>query len=254
MGADIIPLQTYLKIISLSNLSDLSDNNLVDIASVLKPLIHQIRLHLADIGALDIAGPFLGKFEKEFSNPQGLKYSSAELFKEVDIFKAQLEAWIIDNSEKSVKNNSEKITNAGGDKINIHIHDLVKDSGKSEVKVKQKTKIDINIKVDLPAIQSDLRKFKREAAKLDDNLKEEIEEIEDDLLAITPNSEQSKINKAINRLSSFMQELGDENSKFNKIVKGSEKAVDMAQKLGKTYNKFAQWLALPQVPDLFLEK
>ena len=26
----------------------------------------------------------------------------------------------------------------------------------------------------------------------------------------------------------------------------------IAQKVGKTYNKFAQWLALPQVPDLFL--
>ena len=51
-----------------------------------------------------------------------------------------------------------------------------------------------------------------------------------------------------------MQELGDENSKFNKIVKGSRKAVELAQKLGKTYNKFAQWRALPVVPDLFLGK
>ena len=143
-----------------------------------------------------------------------------------------------------------------GDKINIHIHDLVKDSGKSEVKVEQKTdiKIDINIKIDLPAVQSDFRKFKREAAKLDDDLKEELEDIEDDLLEITPNSEQGKITKAINKLSSFMQELGDEDSKFNKIVRGSKKAVELGQKLGKTYNKFAQWLALPQVPDLFLGK
>ena len=51
-----------------------------------------------------------------------------------------------------------------------------------------------------------------------------------------------------------MQELGDENSKFNRTVKGSKKAVELAQKLGKNYNKFAQWLAMPQVPGSFLGK
>ncbi|MBE9595196.1 MAG: hypothetical protein IMF19_17160 [Proteobacteria bacterium] len=51
-----------------------------------------------------------------------------------------------------------------------------------------------------------------------------------------------------------MKELEDKNSKYHKIVSGTKKGIDVAQKLGKTYNKFAQWLALPQVPDLFLGK
>ncbi len=28
--------------------------------------------------------------------------------------------------------------------------------------------------------------------------------------------------------------------------------IEYAKKVGKTYNKFAQWLALPTVPDVFL--
>jgi len=38
------------------------------------------------------------------------------------------------------------------------------------------------------------------------------------------------------------------------LIKGTQKGIEYAQKLGGTYNKFAQWLALPQVPDLFLGK
>ena len=113
------------------------------------------------------------------------------------------------------------------------------------------TTINIDIKVDLPAIQSDFRKFKREVAKLGEDLKEELEDIENDLLEITPNSEQGKINRAMNKLSSFMGELGDENSKFNKIVKGSKKGIELAQKLAMAYNRFSLEYGLPEVTDLF---
>lgn len=41
---------------------------------------------------------------------------------------------------------------------------------------------------------------------------------------------------------------------LSEAIKGAKKGVEMAQKVGKTYNKFAQWLALPQVPELFLGK
>ncbi|MEN6551492.1 MAG: hypothetical protein ABFC34_01260 [Methanobacterium sp.] len=48
--------------------------------------------------------------------------------------------------------------------------------------------------------------------------------------------------------------MGDENLEYNKVIKETEKSIEHAQKLGKTYNKFAQWLAMPTVPDLFLGK
>ena len=37
-------------------------------------------------------------------------------------------------------------------------------------------------------------------------------------------------------------------------IKLQKKGIEIAQQIGKTYNKFAQWLALPQIPDLFLGK
>ena len=48
--------------------------------------------------------------------------------------------------------------------------------------------------------------------------------------------------------------MGDEKSDLNKILGGAKKGVETLQKVGKTYNKIAQWLALPQVPDLLLKK
>ncbi len=138
------------------------------------------------------------------------------------------------------------------DNINIHIHDLVKDSGSSTVNVEQNVSVEIEMKIDLPSLQKEFKQFKREVVRLDDDLKNELKEVEEDLLAITPNSEQGKINKAVNKLSAFLQDLNDKDSKFHRIISGTQKGIEYAQNVGKTYNKFAQWLALPTVPDVFL--
>ena len=122
----------------------------------------------------------------------------------------------------------------------------------TEVEAKAEAKVEINLKKDLPAIQTEFREFKREVTKLDDELDEELVDLEDDLLEITPASEEGKVNKAINKLSLFMQKLKDEDSRFSKIVKGTKKGMDLAQKLAVTYNKFARELGLDPVQDLFL--
>jgi hypothetical protein len=156
------------------------------------------------------------------------------------------------------KEEERRMKTEGGDKINIDIHDLVVDSGKSEVHVEQKTdvvqKTNINmvLRVDLPIIQSEFREFKREVTNLDEKLDEELVDLEDDLLEITPASEEGKVNKAINKLSFFMHKLKDEDSRFSRIVKGTKKGMELAQKLAVTYNKFAQALGLDPVQDLFL--
>ena len=52
----------------------------------------------------------------------------------------------------------------------------------------------------------------------------------------------------------FLEKVYDENSDYHKIISGTKEGIRLVQKVGKTYNGFAQWLALPQVPDLFLGK
>jgi hypothetical protein len=121
-----------------------------------------------------------------------------------------------------------------------------------EAKAEAEAKVKINLKIDLPVIQSEFREFKREVTKLDDELDEELVDLEDELLVITPASEEGKVNKAINKLSLFMQKLKDEDSRFSRIVKGTKKGMELAQKLAVTYNKFARELGLDPVQDLFL--
>ena len=121
-------------------------------------------------------------------------------------------------------------------------------------KTKVKTNIEINLNVDLPAIKTDFDDLKGTIAHIDPELKEELDKIEDSLDEVSVNTEKEELNKPLNKLGRFLQKLEDKNSKYHKIVSSTKKGIELAQKLGKTYNKFAQWLALPQVPDLFLGK
>ena len=59
---------------------------------------------------------------------------------------------------------------------------------------------------------------------------------------------------ALNRLKGFLDKLDDEHSAIKKGVKGKQKGLTRLQKLTSTYNKFAEWLALPQVPKVFLNE
>ncbi len=72
--------------------------------------------------------------------------------------------------------------------------------------------------------------------------------------AVSSESEKKELIGRMNKMRRFLNEIADEDSDLHKAVQGAKKGVEMAQKVGKTYNKFAQWLALPQVPDLFLGK
>ena len=134
--------------------------------------------------------------------------------------------------------------------ISPHIEVTSEMTQKTEVE----TNIEINLKVDLPAIKTDFDDLKGTIAHIDPELKEELDKIEDSLDVVSVNTEKEKLNKPLNKLGRFLQKLEDKNSKYHKIVSSTKKGSELAQKLGKTYNKFAQWLALPQVPDLFLGK
>lgn len=139
-----------------------------------------------------------------------------------------------------------------GDKINIHIHDLVKDSGKADVKVEQSVQIEINLNVELPPLQEYFDELRDLLIETNPNLERKLNEIGDSLDELGLDSKKEEFNKPLNKLGRFLRKVNDESSEYHKLIKGTKKGIKLAQKLGKTYNKFAQWLALPQVPDLFL--
>jgi ATP-dependent DNA helicase RecG len=107
--------------------------------------------------------------------------------------------------------------------------------------------VHVNIRTDLPSIQSDFEELKDVLAGADAKLDNELDKVGDYLDALNFESNKEELVKVFNKLGRLLKKLGDESFNFYKILKGTNKAGDTAQKLLKTYNKFAQWLALPKV-------
>ncbi|MCX6583224.1 MAG: AAA family ATPase [Candidatus Aminicenantes bacterium] len=118
-------------------------------------------------------------------------------------------------------------------------------------------KAKVQIKIDLPVLKSDFFKLKEaleEIASTNPTLAQELAglaKIEDGLDELTLEAEKKELAKPLNKLGRFLEKIGENDSRLNKILEGTKKGMYLARKLGRTYNKFAQWLALPQVPDIF---
>lgn len=154
-------------------------------------------------------------------------------------------------SEEERRKEHERIERKGGD---VYILQASKQEQKVTQVVKHETDVSVEVKVDLPDIQSDFSELRGILGDADPKMEKELEKIEDSLDEVSADSDKEKLKKPMNKLGRFLKKLGDENSDFNKILKGTKKGVEIAQKVGRTYNKFAQWLALPQVPPVFLGK
>jgi internalin A len=57
-----------------------------------------------------------------------------------------------------------------------------------------------------------------------------MKDIQDNLDEISADSKKEDFNKPFNKLGRFLKKLGDENSDIHKIIKGTEKGVEIAQK------------------------
>ena len=68
----------------------------------------------------------------------------------------------------------------------------------------------------------------------------------------TTSKEEVKRKGIAQKLRRIVEDLGDDKSSLGKAVKGIRNGVKIAQDIGKGYNKIAQWVGLPVVPDLLL--
>lgn len=127
------------------------------------------------------------------------------------------------------------------------------------MKAEQKTDVNINVnidlKIDLPQIQTEFENLRTEIKRLSPALDtNDLDNIQDSFDEVSANSEKERLNKPFNKLNRFLVKLSEPDSNYNKVITGTQKGIEYAQKLGRTYNKFAQWLAMPTVPELFLGK
>lgn len=114
--------------------------------------------------------------------------------------------------------------------------------------------ISIAVKNEIPVLQKELQELKGLISDISGiNTIKELETIESKLVDIEV-AETTEIDKVpFKRLKKVLDEINNEDSTLGKAFKAAGKTFDAAKKLAKTYNKFAQWLALPQVPDIFIE-
>ncbi|MCP4153537.1 MAG: hypothetical protein GY757_37765 [bacterium] len=126
-----------------------------------------------------------------------------------------------------------------------------KDSGNQVVNQSPVVEIDIN--VELPAIQENFEELKYLLLAKEPGLENRLKEIGDSWDKIHPGSKKEVFTEPMNKLFRFLKKLGAEESDYWKLISGAEKGVQYAQKLGKGYNSVAQWLALPQIPGTLLK-
>lgn len=134
----------------------------------------------------------------------------------------------------------------------IYINALSNSNSHSESNSTATADVAIDISVELPNLQQGIFELKNND-ELPEDIKKEIITIDDELLDIEPEDAENTDKKPFKRIKRIFDQLSDEKSTFNETVKKSKKLKDSLQKLGKSYNKFAQWLALPVIPDLLLE-
>lgn len=114
---------------------------------------------------------------------------------------------------------------------------------------------DFDIEIDLPAIQTEFSelKFILEAVEPGDpKLEKELGKVEYHLDALTLEANKKELAQSFNKLRRFLEKLGEAGSDYNKVLTAVENGVESAQKVGRRFNKFSRWLAIPQVPDISL--
>jgi len=142
--------------------------------------------------------------------------------------------------------------------FNIYMIQNAEQHNIQEQKSIQEVTIDIDVKIKIDTfheIQSDFEILEDLLIELNPKFEKKLDKIGDSLDEVSADSDNEKLVKPLSKLGRFLQKFEDEKSEYCKIISGSKKGIEMAQKLGKNYNKFAQWIpALPIVPDLFLGK
>ena len=116
------------------------------------------------------------------------------------------------------------------------------------------TNIDITIKNELPKIQNEFADFADYIYNNFPEFERRLNRIEDNLDSVNQNSDTKELNKPMNKLGRFLQNLGDEDSKYNKIIQGTEQGLKYAKQLGSAYSKVADFIpGLPTIPRIFTE-
>jgi len=234
----------------------LTGNQITDI-SPLRELINLKELYLTGNQITDIF-PLLGltRLDKLYLGRNKIKFIPKEILelKMEIVFGDESKAGIhLDGNP--IENPPLEIVKQGKQAIKAYFADIkMADDGGAgilspQVNNKGNDSINIDMGIDLQALKTDFFDLKEvlDEVKKGPKLKEELKKIEDSLDELTLEPEKDKLVKPLNKIGRLLAQMGDEKSGWSKVLKEVQKGIGLAWKLGSTYNKFAQWLALPPI-------
>ncbi|MBC9785332.1 leucine-rich repeat domain-containing protein [Heliobacterium chlorum] len=111
----------------------------------------------------------------------------------------------------------------------------------------------INLSLELPELQSYFDELRDTINQVASTVDPKLKDIADELDSLSPESKKEDFNRPLNKLRRFLSKFNDKDSELNKTIAGSKEVILMIKEVAKKYNMFAQWLALPVIPDFFLE-
>lgn len=115
------------------------------------------------------------------------------------------------------------------------------------------SEMNIDLQTYLPNLQSDFFDFKEILISYNENIKNEVSKIDDDLMSMSNDPKEIEKNKSVfRRIKRLLDKVNDKESDLNKTINTAKNGISSLQKLAKTYNKFATWLGLITIPELFL--
>ncbi len=120
--------------------------------------------------------------------------------------------------------------------------------------IKIDPRIDINVNVDLKVnlelIKNDLDNLNKEIKNLNSGLKNELGDIQDGFDKLGENTDKDKLEITLDKLYKFLKKLGDPNSDYNKVIKGTHKGIELAKKVIDGYNKVAPMLGILSISGM----
>jgi internalin A len=113
-------------------------------------------------------------------------------------------------------------------------------------------KIEFEINVELPELQTALYKLEEETSKESNELG--IGKLVETFDRLGAGLKNERFIAPFNKLRRFLDNANNPDTDLHKILIATKNGIDTTKKICRIYNKFAQWLILPQVPGILVKK
>ncbi|MCP4219884.1 MAG: GTP-binding protein [bacterium] len=149
-----------------------------------------------------------------------------------------------------------RVPKGNGDTIiNLQNINQQKQQTNVDLDIEVNVNVEMNLSVELPDLQSHFDDLRDILSGGFPDLEGRLEQVDKELYGVDENSKPKQLKRPLTKLGNFLRKLGEGSEKYKNLLEKGGKALDNAQAMARTYNKFSQWIpGLPVIPDVLLGK